>query len=204
MEELRGQYTEKGIAEDNLAVLESLFRYQDAINLFCEGVPVLRVPDSPIRASVVGLAGSFAREMGRLGAYRSLSFDAVDEMLTDGMISFFDDIGYVGTHWTGDSEEILSHPSGLDMLIEFHAERATSLEEGGRFNGEIKELSRNIFERTGVYIRAKKKGETDYALERMLYIDAEENFGRFIPIGEIVGEGFVQLRQTDKTQLADS
>jgi len=48
MEKLRGKYTERGIAEDQVAELETLSRYQDAINLFNQGIKHLAVRNSPI------------------------------------------------------------------------------------------------------------------------------------------------------------
>lgn len=179
MRKLHGQYTSRGIAEDQIAVLETLSKYQEAINLFNQGIEHLIVPDSPIQINILGLAGSFAKGRGRLGVYQDLSFDAVHEMQGGGKINARNgSSGYMGKHWSGYPSEIYMHPSDLDIFVKYNSPRPTSLNENWNVDDAIKELSRAIYERTGVYISAH----------------TDTRVGEYIPIEEIVDEGFVRLK----------
>ncbi len=182
MRKLRGQYTARGIAKSKLAVLESLARYQEAINLFDNNIKNLVILDSPIRVSIVGLAGSFAKGGGRLGIYRDItdiSFDAVEEMQRQGKTHLRNgSLGYTGIYWSGITSEIYSYPSDLDILVNYDSSRPTSLTENDIVGDAVDGLSRAIFNKLGVFISAT----------------TDTRVGEFIPIEKIVGDGFIKLK----------
>jgi len=86
---------------------------------------------------------------------------------------------YTGKHWTGYPSEIYRLPSDLDMLVEYNSSRAISLNEKWGVDDAIKELSKSIFKRTGVYISATTYREV----------------GEHIPIKEIVACGFIKIKK---------
>jgi len=176
--QMTGKYTKEGIAIDKTAILESICKYQEALNLFYKELGSLKVPDVPVEVKVkeVGLRGSFCKGKGRIGTYRDISFEAVNEMQTWGKIQTRDmDWTYCGIYWSGHGSQNYNYPSDLDIFL---THTQTTLGESFKVDDKIKDITRKIFDKTGVYIQfsnVMKPNDTFY-----------------IPLELIKGNGFIK------------
>jgi len=153
MTRLKGTYSEYGLALDDVALFESLQRYQSAINRLGNGLSRLVISGVDATAEILGIYGSVVSKSARLGVYQDLPFNVVNEMQTHAKCEIrFLCPKYVGEYWSGNMHEILKYPSDVDVLVKHQSTKPLSLTESCKISDEVTQITKGIFNETGVFI----------------------------------------------------